>query len=199
MTQQQEITAEHFVDVIRKTQLARRTGTLIVRRGQGATYEEGAIAFVDGRVSQAKVGRRTSSDALNWLSTWLNCRYSFFASAPPESVSRTHVAEDEPRSTPSSSYSLFDNSSARRQTDPLAFDKKESTKSSQQHPYRIRQLAEALHRIEQQGLSRVHRHLLLLIDGSRSVKELERILKRDEREVVALLRDLENAAVIKIP
>ncbi|MBV9689201.1 MAG: DUF4388 domain-containing protein [Ktedonobacteraceae bacterium] len=202
MTQQQEMITEHLVDVIRTAQLARRTGTLIVRRGQGATYEEGAIAFIEGRVSQVKVGRRASSDALNWLSTWHHCRYSFFASIPPESIFRTRFAEDELGSTPPSSYSVLDNSSARRQTDPLAFDKKESMKAtlpSQQHPYRIRQVAEALYQIEQQGLSRVHRHLLLLIDGSRSVKELERILNRDENEVAALLRDLENATVIKMP
>ena len=202
MTQQQEMITEHLVDVIRTVQLARRTGTLIVRRGQGATYEEGAIAFIEGRISQVKVGRRTSSDALNWLSTWHNCRYSFFASVPPESVFHPRFTEDELRSTPPSSYSLFDDSFTRRQTDPLAFDKNESIKAallSQQNPYRVRQLAEAIHQIEQQGLSRVHRHLLLLIDGSRSVKELERILKRDEGEVAALLRDLENATLIKMP
>jgi hypothetical protein len=57
---------------------------------------------------------------------------------------------------------------------------------------------EALRRIDAQGLSRVHRHLFLLIDKQRPLPELARLLKRPDYEVLSLLRDLENAAVITL-
>ncbi len=49
------------------------------------------------------------------------------------------------------------------------------------------------------GLSRTHRHLLLLIDGQRSILELVRLIGRSEQEVASFLHDLEQATVIQIP
>lgn len=57
-------------------------------------------------------------------------------------------------------------------------------------PYRTRQVDEALHILDQAGLSRMHRRLLLLINGQRTFTELERLLGRTQYEVQQLLRDL---------
>lgn len=64
-------------------------------------------------------------------------------------------------------------------------------------PYRTRQLDEALWLLERRGLSRAHRHLLLLIDGQRTVAELVRLTGRRQDEVQQLLRDLETATLIQ--
>jgi len=77
MTQRQEATTDRLVNVIQSIQLGRRTGTLMARRGVGVTLEEGIVTFVNGRVTEARVGRRGGSLALNWLSTWGYCRYTF--------------------------------------------------------------------------------------------------------------------------
>ncbi len=64
-------------------------------------------------------------------------------------------------------------------------------------PYRICPLGLALSMIESLELSRTHRHLLLLIDGQRSVAELMRLTGKSESGMHVLLRDLEQAAVIQ--
>lgn len=81
MSQQQETATERLVKVIQTVQIGRRTGVLAARRGEGVTLEEGAISFVNGQVTEASAGRRSGSEALNWLSAWSHCRYTFTPSA----------------------------------------------------------------------------------------------------------------------
>ena len=64
-------------------------------------------------------------------------------------------------------------------------------------PYPVRPYNEALAWIERASLSRAHRRLFLLIDGYRSTPELVRLMGRGQEEVNALLRDLENAGLIR--
>lgn len=207
MSQQQEMIVERLISIIRSVQLRRQTGTLIAKRGEGITYEEGSIVFVGGHVTQASVGRRGSSEALNWLSTWGHCRYAFIPSTsseyttqtPPassnglqKSTDRLSFAEKQTKEFGVNRRTVADNSSSPPSRSP------QSTARSAV-PYRTRQLENALRQIEHRGLSRPHRHLFYLIDGRRSIEELVRILKRDESEVIALLRDLEQATVINVP
>lgn len=56
---------------------------------------------------------------------------------------------------------------------------------------------EAMHRIEQIGLSRTHRRLFLLLDGKRELMELARLMGRNDDEVRQLLSDLERAGIIR--
>ena len=65
-------------------------------------------------------------------------------------------------------------------------------------PYRTRPIEEGMRLIEHMSLSRTHRHLFLLIDGSRTVKELIRLMSHNPDDVQKLLRDLEHAGVIQV-
>ncbi len=69
MSQQQELLTDRLVHVISSIQRGRRSGVLTAKRGEGIALEEGTIVFANGQVSQASVGRRRGSEALNWLST----------------------------------------------------------------------------------------------------------------------------------
>ena len=65
-------------------------------------------------------------------------------------------------------------------------------------PYRSRPLNAVLTALADLGLSRVHRHLLLLVDGQRSVAELMRLTGKSAREVDLLLRELEQAGLVQL-
>ena len=200
MSQQQETATDRLVSVIQAIQLGRKTGLLTVKRGEGITLEEGSITFVNGQITVAGVGRRSHSEALNWLSTWGHCRFTFVLSESNSSP-RTTGTLDIPYPLPSSSIQP----PTPRQTSPLGVDTNHKT-SEQLHdldhvptaPYRTRQLDLALRIMEQLGLSRTHRHLFFLIDGQRSTAELIRLLGRSKHEVEQLLYDLEQATLIHI-
>src|SRR5215469_7579100 len=91
MAQQQGLLTDRLVSVISSIQRGRQSGVLTAKRGEGFVLEEGTITFANGQVSQASVGRRRGSEALNWLSTWGSCRFTF---VPASSEARVHV--DQP-------------------------------------------------------------------------------------------------------
>ncbi len=59
-------------------------------------------------------------------------------------------------------------------------------------------LQDSLRRVEQQGLSRQHRRLMLLIDGQRTIAELVRLIGYTQYEVQKLLVELEQARIIQL-
>lgn len=208
MSQNRETATDRLVSIIQLIQLGRRTGILTARRGEGAAREEGSITFSKGQVTRASVGRRTGADALNVLTTWGNCRFIFLSSEeadtgpflqispPPERTSNTGPI---PRQLPPSP-------APGRVTGPLASNNGFSKAQQNGHtsaiplaPYRIRPLTTSLHTIENLGLSRYHKRLLILIDGQRSVAELARLMGKSEREIVQLLQDLERTSTIQVP
>jgi hypothetical protein len=63
---------------------------------------------------------------------------------------------------------------------------------------RTKQLEDGLRLLEQAHLTRTHRNLYLLIDGSRSMAELVRLMGREEHEVQALLYELAEAGLIQL-
>jgi hypothetical protein len=202
MSQQRETATDRLVSIIQSIQLGRRTGTLTVRRGEGFTQEEGTIAFNKGQVTQTSAGRRTGSEALNWLTTWGNCRFTFVSNDTVENTSPL------PPSHPTGEAG----SPVRqrlplpgRQTEPLPTGEPVRTRTGGlsnpilNAPFRTRQIDSALRMIDNMGLSRAHRRLLLLIDGQRSTEELVRLMGRNPAEVYDLLHDLEQATVIQIP
>src|SRR5205807_1135602 len=77
MSQPQDQVTHRLVTFIQSVQLRRGSGVLSAKRGEGANVEEGSIVFVNGQVTDAKVGRYTGSEAFNRLSTWENCHFSF--------------------------------------------------------------------------------------------------------------------------
>lgn len=211
MSQQRETVTDRLVSIIQIIQLGRKTGLLTARRGEGITQEMGTITFLKGQITQTAVGRRRGSEALNWLTTWGNCRFTFVSSdisdtsslSPILSRAQENGAKDtDPRLRSPWPF-------ANNQTGPLTADNN-SAEPQNPHtplpasalpeaPFRTRQIDSALRVIENMGLSRTHRRLLLLIDGQRSIPELVRLMGRSDQEVASLLHDLEQATVIQIP
>ncbi|GAC1379127.1 MAG: hypothetical protein NVSMB33_04080 [Ktedonobacteraceae bacterium] len=209
MTQQRETVTDRLVSIIQRVQLERRTGVLTARRGKGAAQEEGTISFVKGQVKQANVGRRNGSEALNWLTTWSNCRFTFVPSNSSETTAPQPVVSAMPTPPEHTDPYLRTRSPLfARQTESLTTEG--GNMSAQRRPtaadatplptapYRTRPVDSALRVIENRGLSRTHRHLFLLIDGQRSISELVRLMGRGQNEVYELLHDLEQASVIQI-
>lgn len=220
---QQETATDRLVSVIQSIQLGRLSGELTVKRGEGATEEEGTIAFVNGQVTHANAGRRSGSGALNWLSTWGRCRFSFAPSdtslvTSPSAPTSPDAIEDQQRDTGSYPRIQVPTSdrqpgSLHRQSEPLGRqsgllmpgsrnDQAAGQPNISAHmtviPYTTQPLDEALRSIEQNRLSRVHKHLFLLVDGHRSVTELVRLFGKNQDEVNGLLRDLVRIGVIRI-
>jgi hypothetical protein len=179
----QNIVVDHLVKIIQAIQIGRTTGSLIATRGEGASYELGTLMFLNGRVVQARVGRREGREAFNWLSTWGRCRYTFVLSITSESA--------------------VENLSGGNQDQFIQEEGKASPGDSEQVnetvPYRSKPLEYGLRVLSEKSLSRTHRHVFLLVNGARSVVELTRLLKRNENEVLALLYDLQDTGVISLP
>lgn len=176
MSERYGTTTDNLANVIQLIQLGRKTGTLRVERGKGATHEEGYITFVQGQITQAQGGQRTNQAALTWLSTWDACRFAFAATG------------------------------TERFTDPLTALPYTPTSPQQQRapepayrtriPYRTCSVEDALRLLNGSGLSRTHRHLLLLVDGHRTIADLMRLLGRTAEEIQTLLVDLEKIGVL---
>lgn len=210
MSQQQETATDRLVKVIQTVQIGRRTGVLAARRGEGVTLEEGTISFVNGQVMEASAGRRSGSEALNWLSAWSHCRYTFTPSdasalalpaAGAFDIAEQETIDTTPLVKTSSRMPL-----SGRQTTPLPpVDEDaagpgppDTVTHASVVPYRTRQIDAGLRIIDGVGLSRSHRHLFLLIDGHRSTTELVRLMGRGQQEINVLLQDLELAAIIRV-
>ena len=202
MSQERETATDRLVSIIQLIQMGRRTGTLTVRRGEGLTQEEGTITFSKGQVTQTSAGRRTGSEALNWLTTWGSCRFTFVSSDPVENTSPLPVINRTGATALPTSQPLL---APGRQTEPLPTGETTRMRTGGLQnltpavPSRTRQVDSALRMIDNMGLSRAHRRLFLLVDGQRSTEELVRLMGRHPAEVYGLLHDLEQATVIQIP
>lgn len=165
---------DNLGDVIRIAQFVRKSGTLLVERGEvGTTFEEGSITFVEGQVTDARAGQRYGAGAFNWLQTWGSCRFTFIPlQSSPSQPTR----------------SMADRSTGRLHTPPTP---------NTIVPYPIRDAREVLPLFGSMRLTRTHRQLFLLIDGQRSIPELIRLFARGDGEVYALLADLERAGLIR--
>jgi hypothetical protein len=198
MWQQQEVVSR-LVDIIQKLQSRYETGQLIARPGNGSATEEGLIVFVRGKITEVRLGRRSGAEALNKLSNWENCVCQFVRPAADSSNSYSRIISEEKLITHAPLRTS--DSASLPQTDPLGRainTDRLSTPSAPGVPYPTSQPRTALQRIEQLGLSRTHRRLLLLIDGRRSIPDLVRLMGRSEGDVYALLQDLVQATVIRI-
>jgi hypothetical protein len=192
MAQQREAVTDRLVSVIANIKIERRNGRLLVRRGEGRTSEEGALTFVQGQITLARVGRRHGSEALNWLSTWGQTRYVFLDADTPGKtleMSARHRASSTNKPTTAPLHPVTRVDTDRLDTPyPLAYG----------IPHATVDFSEASRRIERSGLSRAHRRLYLLIDGQRSAIELVPFLGKQAEEVRTMLYDLEWLGVIRI-
>ena len=183
----QNVVVDQLVKIIQALQVGRTTGTLVATRGEGPSYEVGTLVFVQGRVTQAKVGRKEDREALNWLSTWGRCRYTFVLSMS----SGSGMSEESREAQMKATGPLME-----KTTGPI---REGSGPINETIPFRSKALEYGLQVIEERGLSRVHRRLFLLADGQRNIVEFMRLLKLNEFEVLEILYSLQDVGIINIP
>ncbi len=211
---QQETATDRLVSIIQAIQLAQGSGVLSVRRGKGRTLEEGRVVFVNGQVTRAVVGRRSDKTALNWLSTWGRCWYTFVpasggsrlpttpAPVPETESSHDMQANSQPRNPisplrrPAEQFDLLNRSSPETPLPELPSSNRVMMPAAV--PFPVYGLDEALQRMEKGSLSRSHRQLFLLVDGQRSTLELARLVGKRQEEVYGLLRDLDRLGIIQL-
>ncbi|WP_052888954.1 DUF4388 domain-containing protein [Thermogemmatispora carboxidivorans] len=207
MSEQEGVT-DHLVTIIQLIQLARGSGTLTTWRGTGDLFEEGVITFVKGQVTQASAGRRKDHAALNWLSTWGRCRYSFTPAMLDEATKQLlawlaagitqppRPATPAPSSGPPSVAARGSQSGA-----GVVGQGQQGARSSDASyyavPYPVLPFQQALLLIEQYHLSRAHRQLFLLIDGRRRLLDLAQLMGKEPQVVGQLLSDLEQRGIIQ--
>jgi hypothetical protein len=201
---QQQGTGDSLASIIQQLQLRRETGRLIARHGREATSEEGIIVFVNGRVTEARIGRRTGSEVFNRLSRWENCSCQFVRSGDNSARPITGTLSGEMLETPDNILPELSTpvDLSQRRTAPLekiVWTAQSGHLPSPEVPSPVDQHYIGLQKIEQLGLSRAHRRLFLLIDGRRSAPDLARLMGRGKDEIDQLLQDLEQLAIIRIP
>jgi len=204
MAQQKETITNSLADVIQVIQLSRKSGVLTVERGEGETFEEGMITFVNGQVVEAQTAAFNGQNALRWLGSWGTCRFAFIPTPTSEIPSiplvSTPAFEQRMRDTgthPRIPISPLRESAARRQAGNNGTGQVISFISASAVPHLVIPLEESLRYVDQLGLSRQHRRLLLLVDGQRNVAEMARLIGRTLYEVQQLLADLEQAKIIR--
>jgi Domain of unknown function (DUF4388) len=204
MAQQKETITNSLTDVIQVIQLGRKSGVLTVERGNGETFEEGMITFVNGQAVEAQTTVLNGQNALRLLGSWGACRFAFIPTPIPEIPSipapvSTPVFERRMTDTgthPRIPISPLRESAARRQASNGRTGQVISFIPATIVPHLVISLEESLRRVDQLGLSRLHRRLLLLVDGQRNVAEIVRLIGPTQYEVQRLLADLEHAEII---
>ncbi len=196
MQPQRGTTTEQLADIIEILRIGNKSGTLMVERGEGRTLEEGSIIFIEGQAVEARVNQQSGSAAFNYLSTWQRCHFSFVSHATNPSPQPTRFPPIRQGSSgndgvaPGTNY-IQPQQAMRLQNNFNAWNAELSL------PQRLLRGEEALQYPENAQLPRVHRRLLLLINGRRSVGELARLMTRDTDEIYKLLNDLERVGLIQ--
>jgi hypothetical protein len=236
VSQQLEAYASQLLDIIQRIQMQRGTGVLRARRGNDITGEEGEITFGKGQVTDAHTGRRTGSEAVNWMSSWGNCWFSYLSNdpaLPPEKLLYTTGGPPERQSARSPDMPQRDVATpppARGSFQPLADEQvisplRKPRQSSLNNnlmgnasvsrgmntpippasssietvtPIVGMRLDMALSVLDTARLTRLHRQVVLLIDGKRRVADLARLTQRQPEEVYKLLQDLERIHLINL-
>jgi hypothetical protein len=195
MTERRLIATNQLSSVITALQLGRKTGILTVERGEDETFEEGTITFLHGQAVQAASNSYSGRDAATKLFSWQTCRFAFAPLSPQDPALVGYLA------SPSQTYARI---VAKNTREP--FDGNQQTNLAAQGDMSRRpslaiyqgSMNDSLRMLDRQGLSRTHRHLFLLIDGRRSIKELAVLIGRSPDETVAMLDALMQAGLIRL-
>ncbi|GER92061.1 hypothetical protein KDW_62230 [Dictyobacter vulcani] len=193
---------DQLTNVLQVIQLGRKTGQLSVERGEGPQREWGEVTFSNGHITAAQSGQLDGQTALAWLRTWGPCRF-VFVSTQTDRITGPMAHISGPSSMPSPPPTSQSDFSAQHLTDPnqraMTGPLKAVSSPVTQGPRRTSAADAGLKRLTQANLSRLHRHLYLLIDGNRSFIELVRLMGRQPGEVQQILQDLENIGIIQFP
>jgi hypothetical protein len=204
-----------------------QTGILSIERAKGGVRETANLVFLHGQVVEAVVGSRVGQDALDWVITWGSCRYTFEIRFPSEIavpkpaptptdetspttsplgfisqvvqrythiVNTPPIAEEEtaPFPTPLPASPPYDSMT------PVPSMKVPKVETTRRHaPLRIVTGPEGINYMERFGLSRLHRHVFLLLDGQRTAVDVVRLTGRSFYEIQHLLADLEHLGLIR--
>jgi hypothetical protein len=175
---------DQILNVIEVIQMGKKSGLLTIERDEHGTLEQGELTFVRGQITQARCGLLTGQQALNWLSAWQRCRFLF----SPTSLD-SGMSSDTSTRFPSQAHVTTQDRRTSGNLPTPAF--------ASNPPRRIRPDHEAMQVLQIHGLSRLHRHLFLLINGQRDTQELIRLMGRPATEVQRLLQDLERIHLIQ--
>jgi len=169
---------------------------------------------------QARSGRYEGREALNYLLLWEKCRYTFVnpAASNRDQRSKRQFVHGEAqqqcriphvRLVPFGQAQRLPVNPADCVTERLPRLKQnqatqkvtrvspeEAKRVNESVPYINEPLQDNLRLLSERGLSRIHRHVLLLIDGSRRVGDLMRLLKLSESQMLTLLSDLQKTGII---
>jgi hypothetical protein len=196
MTQRRVTAVEQLSRVIDALQLGKKTGMLTVERGEGNKFVEGTIVFVLGEVVQAAIGPYVGKDATTILFSWQACRFCFVP-ALPEDITQQSLPKSRsqivPNKVPENTYKP---SYGTQQTES-AFQDDMSRRPLIIVPYKD-SMDGILRILEQQGFSRTHRHLFLMIDGRRSIRALANLIRRTPDETATLLAEMKQAGLIRL-
>lgn len=194
MQPQRGTTTERLADIIEILRIGNKSGTLMIERGEGRTREEGSIIFIDGQATEAKVNQQSGSAAFNYLSTWQRCHFSFVNHTGNRNLSPRITQPLLDTQSSGVNNGVVSGTQRPQQASQNGFYKSGTIDSL---PKRLLRGEEALQHLENVQLPRIHRRLLLLVDGRRGVSELARLMTRDTDEVHKLLDDLEHAGLIQ--
>jgi hypothetical protein len=196
MSEERGLATDQLSNIIQVIQLGRKSGQLIVERGEGKTLESGEITFFRGQITQARWNHRSGLEALRQLNTWGACRF-MFTPTPTDSGTATGPLTlpsiQAPRNT-SPLYALSHTQGIPRTNLSHPADAQRAIDPS--IPQRTISGDKALYLLDQVGLSRSHLRLFLLIDGKRTIDELTRLVGKKHEDVRKLLLDLEITGLI---
>lgn len=199
MIQQIKTETDRLADVIQVLQLGQKTGKLIVERSDNSIFEQGLITFVNGQITQVRVNQLRGADALSWLRSWRHCHFTFLVEQNPGVLGILRQMPPLEYPPPGQIMTPLPPTSSSASLDPQQAPSTEATLTPWLvAPYPVRHIEEGIRLIERLGLSRAHRHLFLLIDGRRTVKELIRLIAYTPGDVLKLLLDLKRAGVIQL-
>ncbi|HTK11817.1 MAG TPA: DUF4388 domain-containing protein [Ktedonobacteraceae bacterium] len=184
MSQRHGTATNQLNNIIQVLQLGRKTGVLYVGRDSNMKSEEGSITFVYGQITSAYIGQLAGQTALNILSAWGPCHFTFL---PTQMERNTKPLPDQ--------TSMGFSSTAEKEGQTSLPQSPSGSMPGQAAPQRLKAADEALSLLERASLSRMHRHLLLLLDGQRTIAELSRLMNRGEGEILRLLRDLAQLGI----
>lgn len=206
MPPQRGTETSQLANVIEVIQLGRKTGVLTVERSTDSSFETGEITFSNGQITQAHGERGLNGQqALFWFKKWGPCRFVFTTAQGIEKNTQPLPAVRKPKllNDTAQGQHLHDTQDTLnvhvvpmpRQMSPSPQEPVHTVLHA--IPKRMQEGEQALRHIENAGLSRSHRQLFLLVDGTRTVTELLRLTGRKQDEIFRLLRDLAYIGVIR--
>src|SRR5579883_3019110 len=77
MSEERGLATDQLSNIIQVIQLGRKSGQLVVERGEGKTLESGELTFFCGQITQARWNHYSGQEALRQLNTWGACRFTF--------------------------------------------------------------------------------------------------------------------------